>query len=270
MCLAFCETENWKLRASNGNASIPEIPKDIWVWKRLCVIENGEVREPSPVSLLLFTSVLFHVHSQYCYLLVLAFQWSSPPPQKQKMTANTIGRMYISMSFSRAMSRVPLKPNSSLWGTGLLTDLLNQLGFIEKRTVSRRYLRGSCEFSILDAIQGAISFFWINPEGHFITQNLRILPRMLLPLPNLRTPESSTLNLPSLPLPNPFKKQKSDEVPLGLTPADAGRAVLGDVIDGGLTISQAILVSSRVRVAQEKLLGLIWTEEDLIVSVYYY
>jgi hypothetical protein len=101
-------------------------------------------------------------------------------------------------------------------------------------------------------------------------QQLRLLPRAPLhPLSEVQSPASSSHNLTSLPLPNPFKAMKhksSDNVSLIPSFAGAGRIVLGDETDAGQLLLQGAFVALRTRSSGGKLRGIAWTDREIRVS----
>lgn len=114
----------------------------------------------------------------------------------------------------------------------------------------------------------------MNATGHLVTQRVRILPRTPPPLPALlpsRTstpnPESSSHNLPHLPLTNPFKAMKhksSDNLSVIPSLANAGRVVLdGEVVVGAGELG--VTGSLRVRRVGEELRGIGWSSKGEIV-----
>jgi hypothetical protein len=102
-------------------------------------------------------------------------------------------------------------------------------------------------------------------------QQLRLLPRVPLPsVHEVQSPESSSHNLTSLPLPNPFKAmihRSSDNVSLIPSFADAGRIVLGDETDNGELFSQGTFISMRTHSSGDILRSIAWTDREMIVSV---
>jgi len=122
-----------------------------------------------------------------------------------------------------------------------------------------------------DILIDTMSFFSVDKKGHFIVQQLRLLPRVPLPPhPEVQSPGSSSHNLTSLPLPNPFKAmihRSSDNVSLIPSFADAGRIVLGDETDTGELFSQGTFVSMRTHSDGDKLRSIAWTDQAIVVSV---
>ena len=142
---------------------------------------------------------------------------------------------------------------------------------IEKRTVSDVIL--DYVFDLMDhddVLIDTMSFFSLDANGHFLVRQLRLLPRVPLPAPSeVQSPGSSSHNLASLPLPNPFKAmihRSSDNVSIIPNFAGAGRIVLGDETDAGELLPQGTFVASRTRSSEGRLRGIVWTDQEITVS----
>ena len=111
-----------------------------------------------------------------------------------------------------------------------------------------------------------------------MAQTIRILPRplpltVLQAVPRTESPvPGSRIPLPDINMhvPNPFKRQKSNDgvfqITSGAAASGAGRVVLGDLVDGGVLLlgGEEVPVKMRVWLEGGKLTGSIWSTEFIV------
>jgi WD repeat-containing protein 7 len=140
------------------------------------------------------------------------------------------------------------------------------------------------ELLCLTTVLGAMTFFFITWDGHFIRRKLDYTPQQspLLPQSVPETPLSPDLlnlsaihNLSALPLHNPFKAIKSPSTE-NLTPADsfktatASRFHFGEEEDVGLlgSLPEHSLLGYDVKMFDGVLRGLAWSKVELLVNFF--
>lgn len=93
-CILSSQLAKTKLRPANANTE-GESLQNIWIWKRLCILDAGEVRTMSIgyisyVHRHSFLSYVYTRRSQRCYLLVLpSIRLRHRPSQMWTMTARS-------------------------------------------------------------------------------------------------------------------------------------------------------------------------------------
>jgi hypothetical protein len=110
-----------------------------------------------------------------------------------------------------------------------------------------------------------MTFFYISSLGHLISQKLRLLPR--IPASEVQSQEPLTHNV-SLPLPNPFKgmiSKSTEHIPLK-EQRDFGRVEVDQECDAGEILVGVSVSGLRIRKVDYKFRGLIWSEQELVVS----
>lgn len=112
-------------------------------------------------------------------------------------------------------------------------------------------------------------FFSITPEGHFVVRKLRLLPRVpaLMEVP---ASDTHPTNLPSLPLPNPFKamKPRHDQTPLSTKDRVTGRIAVDEEDDLGELLPGGSLSGLRTLHTEDRLSGIAWSPQQL--TAFYY
>jgi WD repeat-containing protein 7 len=100
-----------------------------------------------------------------------------------------------------------------------------------------------------------------------VVRKLRLLPRVPAQM-ELPASEAQPINLPSLPLPNPFKAMMSrhDQTPLSGKDHMTGRIAVDEENDLGELLSGGCLSGLRTRRTEDRLSGIAWSPQQLTVS----
>ncbi|KAF5384322.1 hypothetical protein D9615_003314 [Tricholomella constricta] len=115
-----------------------------------------------------------------------------------------------------------------------------------------------------------LTFFTVTTDGRFVVRGLQLLPRVAPQMENHQL-EKDTVNLSSIPLPNPFKALKShsaEHLPPGHSTRKPGRVALDDERDLGEILAGASPLGFRARSTAGKILGLSWSEGQLTAFEY--
>lgn len=272
-CMVTCQTASWMLQAANGNV---ESVDDGWGWQRLTVLPNGEVRATTQIWL----NCIYDVF-QYIYQPLLLLACAG-----RLLNTNTTLDSETDPSDERAHAYIyELFFNDEQGSYDARLEPLGHWsidGSVESVALHREADGKSCLqcplYLYLLAYNNieSISFIYVNREGQFIAQTIRILPRALPPVISQSSSRAespglgSRLPLSDINVPNPFKRQKSsDGAPLlsnDLTSCGPGRVVLGDLLNGGALLGDDEKAPIKMRFCfdGQKLTACIWGTEFLV------
>lgn len=115
---------------------------------------------------------------------------------------------------------------------------------------------------------GTSTFYTITAERHFVIWTLQLLPRVPVQM-EARLQDTHSMNLASLPLPNPFKALKArsvEHLSLGENAREPGRVALDEERDLGELFASGSPSGFRARNTDGKMLAIVWSQYELMVS----